>query len=346
MSDNIQFDTSTTQIGGENITEAVQCDKQLVFNESYTVVGRILKAPSIYASYDLTVIGDIEADEIKIRGNLFVVGNIKAGSISCLKSIICNGNIDAGKIFGDEITAENINCHNLSCNGNVIVRSVIDVQESIKVDKSVLTGEGILGSGQFSAKNAVAAEYFEFDGSVNGKVMELETDATFGELQDTTGDEALTTVAATLSEVISAYLSCAGNIDEDNLVQAVSKVSAIDEKLLSDWEKLINKLVELSYFDSITNFRDYLYVVMAKKLLPKEITEYETMTHVFDAMLVDAEQEIDSLEFHAKTLDDIAYCIKIISLCEADIKIGKDEALDRVLQKLGIKYKTAIKYLR
>ena len=136
MSENIQFDTASTRIGGENITEAIQCDKQLVFNESYTVVGSKLKALSIYASYDLTVIGDVEADNIEVRGNLLVTGNIKAGTVSCLKSITCSGDIDAEKISGDEIVADNINCHSLSCSGNVIVRSVIDVREFIKVDKS------------------------------------------------------------------------------------------------------------------------------------------------------------------------------------------------------------------
>ena len=110
MSEYIQFDTSATRIGGENLTEAVQCDKRLVFNESYTVVGRKLKAPSIYASYDLTVNGDVEANEVEIRGNLFVYGNIKAGTISCLKCITCSGNIEAENILGEEIVSENINC--------------------------------------------------------------------------------------------------------------------------------------------------------------------------------------------------------------------------------------------
>ena len=52
------------------------------------------------------------------------------------------------------------------------------------------------------------------------------------------------------------------------------------------------------------------------------------------------------MEFHAKTIEDVAYALKIISMCENDIKIDKDEAYDKILQKLGVKYKTAIKYLR
>lgn len=346
MSEFIQFDTASTKVGGENVLQAMQSDKRLMFNESYTVMGRTLKAPSIYACYDLVVIGNLEADDIDVQGNLLVTGNIKAKTLSCLKAITCVGEIEAEKIFGNEIVAENVNCNTLSCSGNVIIRSVIDAQESISVDKSVMTGEGILGSGSFSAKNAVAAEFFEFDGDVRGKVLELATDAAFGEPHQSTGDEAIEAVSAQLAEVISGSLSTAGAVDEDTLMGTVAKISAIDENQIADWEKLSKKLAELSYFDKITNFRDYLYIVMAKKLLPKEITDYDTLAHVFGNMLTDAEQKLDSLEFHAKTIEDVAYALKIINMCETDIKIDKDEAYDKILQKLGVKYKTAIKYLR
>lgn len=346
MSEFIQFDTASAKVGGENVLQAMQSDKKLIFNESYTVMGGTLKAPSIYTCYDFVVIGNVEADDIDVQGTLLVTGNIKAKTLSCLKTITCGGKIEAEKILGNEIVAENISCNTLSCGGNVIIRSVIDVQDSITVDKSVMTGEGILGSGSFSAKNAVAAEFFEFDGEVRGKVLELATDAAFGEPHQSTGDDAIVVFSAQLAEVISSSLSAAGAVDEDTLIETVAKISAIDENQIADWERLSKKLAELSYFDKITNFHDYLYIVMAKKLLPKEITDYETLSHLFGDMLADAEQKLDSMEFHAKTIEDVAYALKIISMCETDIKIDKDEAYDKILQKLGVKYKTAIKYLR
>ena len=82
MSDFIQYDTSDLIVGGVNIAEAIQSDKKLVFNESYTVTGIRTSAPSLYACYDLTVIGDLDVEEIEIRGNLYVLGNIKAKKLS------------------------------------------------------------------------------------------------------------------------------------------------------------------------------------------------------------------------------------------------------------------------
>ena len=180
MSDFVQYDTSDTLVGGVNLTEAIQSDKKLIFNESYTVIGECLSASSVYGCYDLTVIGNVEVDNIEIRGTFFVKGNIKAKQISCAKAIICGGDITSKAISADDITANNIICNVLSCFGNVIVHETIDVREKLQTDKSVLAGEGIIGTGEFVSQNAVATEYFEFSGEVAGKAIELETNSTFG----------------------------------------------------------------------------------------------------------------------------------------------------------------------
>lgn len=120
MSDVIQYDTSEQIVGGVNIAEAIQTDKRLVFNESYTITGIKAAAPSVYACYDLTVTGDLDAEEIEVRGNLYVMGNIKAKKLSCLKSIVCSGDIDAEMIYGSEIVANDIVCSVISCTGNIL----------------------------------------------------------------------------------------------------------------------------------------------------------------------------------------------------------------------------------
>jgi len=346
MSNIIQFDTSKLIVGGINITEAIHTEKKLVFNESYTVTGESIIAPSVYACYDLTVIGDMEVKEIEVRGNLFVIGNIKAKQIACLKAIICSGNIDAETISSSEIVANDIACHIISSAGNIVARTTIDVSESLKSEKSVITGEGILGSGQFYAKNAIAAEYFDFDGEVLGKVLELETDETFGEPHaDPQEEETFEVFSARLKAKISEELQKAGEVDEEKLVEFVTQLSGIDEDLLSDWKKLTECLVELSYVNKITNFRDYLIIIMATKLLPEEIVSYETIEHVFDYLLIEAEKELDTLSFHAKNVEEFAYALKIVTLCANELRIEKDDALDRIFQSIGIKYKTVKTFL-
>lgn len=346
MSNIIQYDTSKNVVGGVNIAEATQSDNRLVFNESYTVTGKILSVPSIYACYDLTVVGDMEADDIDVRGNLYVRGNIKAKRLSCLKSIICSGDIDVEAIFSNEIVANDIVCHTVSCSGNIVARTAIDISKSLISEKSVMAGEEILGSGQFSAKNASAAEYFDFNGEVVGKVIELETDASFGEPHPVTSEEeTFDALSQKFHAKIKEKLQKVGDVNEDELVEFVKQLSDTDKGMLSDWKFLTANLVELSYLDKITNFRDYLIAVMAAKMLPEEIVGYETLAHVFDSLMLEAEKNLDELPFRAKTIEDFAYALRIVTLCENELRIDKDEALEKIFQSVGIKYKTVKGYL-
>lgn len=347
MSDLIQYDTSTTVVGGMNIAEAVQEEKRLVFNETYTVAGTMLSAPSVYACYDLTVLGDLEVDDIEVRGSLLVLGNIKAKRLSCLKTITCGGNLEAEVIFGNEIVARNITCKKVSCTGSIIARETLDVGETLETEKAAITGEGILGAGRFSAKYAATAEYFDFQGEVLGKVVELETDATFGEQPKNDSPELMSfeEITTILKEKITAELAKAGEVDEDKLLEFIKKISAVDNDMLCDWRELAGKLVELSYQDKITNLRDYLYVVMATKLLPEEIVAYETLEHVFDQMFIDAESHLDELPYSANNVSEIAYSLRVVELCQNEIRMERDDIIDKIFQSIGIKYKTVKTFL-
>lgn len=352
MSEIVQFDTAKTIIGGSNIVEASQSNSKLVYNESYTVVGNILKASSVYACYDLTVIGCVEVDEIEVKGNLYVVGNIKSKMISCLKSIVCTGDIDARLIYGDDIIANDITCDEIYCNGNIIAETTIDISKCLEAEKAVIAGEGIIGNGHFTTSNAVAGEYFDFSGEVLGKVLELETDHSFGKEREYKEGkegvykrESIADASVKLRDIIIKELKRAGEIDEDQLAELVKQLSSIDKEMLSDWNMLTNKIIEISYLNSLTNLRDYLIVVMAKKILPKEIINYETIEHVFNGLLIKAEDEIGNLTYHASDIEELAYSLRIVSLCENELKMDKDEILDQIFQSIGIKFKTVQSFL-
>ena len=122
-------------------------------------------------------------------------------------------------------------------------------------------------------------------------------------------------------------------------------MSETDKDILSDWKMLTEALVDLSYQDKITNFRDYLIIIMAAKLLPEEIVRYETIEHVFDTLLIDAEKELSNLPFHAKNIEELAYALKVVTLCSNELRIDTEEALDRIFQSIGIKYKTVKSFL-
>lgn len=349
MSTTVHFESSSRIIGGVNIAEATQSTNRLVFDESYTVIGNKLKASSIYAVYDLTIIGDIEAEEVEVGGTLSITGDIKANRILCNKSIICNGDIDAETVSGSEITANNITCKELHSTTNVIARMTIDVSESLEAEQSVVSGEGIVGNGVFSAQNAVAVDYFEFDGTVEGKVMEMATDDVFGEpkIEPAVDVDAMTIeeMIQLMKKKISIGLESAGEVDEEELLAFIKKISDGDSARRCDWEKIVTRLVELSYSNEIKNLADYLTVVFAKEVLPKEVIEYETIEHVFKKMLPEAEKQLDSIDYKARNLDEFALSLIIADICQEDIKLEKIDMIDRIFQSIGIKYKTVTNYI-
>ena len=74
----IQYNSGDHVLGNKNVAEAVTTDGDIVFNESYIVVGESLKARNIHATYDLDVMTDVVAGRISVNGNLFVKGDIEA----------------------------------------------------------------------------------------------------------------------------------------------------------------------------------------------------------------------------------------------------------------------------
>ena len=70
LNDALQFDASDLIIGNKNILEAFKNKRNVFFNESYTIVGDCLSVFDLYASYDLTIIGDLNASKIEIRKKL------------------------------------------------------------------------------------------------------------------------------------------------------------------------------------------------------------------------------------------------------------------------------------
>ena len=347
MGNFIQFDNSKTIVGDVNIAEAKKYSKKLVFNETYTITGNKIIAPSVYASYDLTVVGDMEVKDIEVKGNLYVMGNIKAKNLSCAKVVICSGTIHAETILANEIVANEITCDCIECPGNVVARTTIDINESLKSNSSVMTGEGIVGSGHFEAKNAVTAEYFNFDGTVLGRVMELETETEFGKPIPVPiiENENVEELSSKLKTEIIKEMKRAGDIDNEHLLEAVKHFANVSEICLSDWKVLMENLIELSYTKEIINLRDYLIVIMAAKYLPVEILRNDSIKHVFDKLLVDTLGKLETLSFRAKNVADFAYAVKIVMLCNDVLMLEEDKALNRIFESIGIKYNTVKKYL-
>ena len=341
-----QYDSSDTVIGGKNILKAFKSDDVAIFNESYTIIGNETTAKKISATYDLTIIGDVTVDEIKVNGELIVIGNISANVLNCDNTFICQGHVDAKKILVGSIVAKSVKCTEFVCDGNALIETTIDIDESSRTEKTMVACEGIMGAGSFTALNAIANEYFEFFGDIEGKVLELESNTTLSEitapikvgtdLSELSIEEVIRQVEERLQ---TEYRQC-GELEEDYLVELTQLLGNNSLHTLADYAMFFDMLTNISYQDEIEDFGDYLAVIYAKKILPEEIYRYETIEHIDTLMLSKAEKKLYQLEFRPKSVEHIAQSIKIAIECADIIPMEFDVVLDKIFSSFGLRYST------
>ena len=194
----VQFDGEAASIAGKNVIEAFEGNNSIIFNETYMIIGEHTKALKIHAIYDLTIMGDVTVQECVVNGSLTIIGDAHISNLTCYNTFICKGNLHSDKIYvGRNMNVGSIDCDEIICDGNVVLQTTANINQSAKIGKTMVACEGIMGAGTFYAVNAIANEYFEFDGEYEGKILELETDST---ISDTTSVK--TAPCETVEEII------------------------------------------------------------------------------------------------------------------------------------------------
>lgn len=333
MPEIIQFDKSEIVSSGKNIAGSASYGQPVYFNESYIVTGD-LKAPKVHGSYDLIVLGDLMADEIEVRGKLTVTGKISALTLNVEKSLACEGEIASRRIIvSGNLQAESIYCDVLNCSGSIVVQTIAEISKELEAQNIFVALEGIIGNGNMCSSKVITGEYFEFEGEVNGRVIDLGTESTSEDYIEE------------FKNKISDELQKNGDMDEEHLSKFVHKIAELDHSYWCEWADLIDKIIDISYDDRIQNFRDYLLILYASRIFPKEITSYETLNHVFQKMFKEAQENCAEMGYFAQNIEEVSQSIRIISYCEDLLTIDKNDALDKVFQSIGIKYKTVERFL-
>ena len=333
MPEIIQFDKSEKVSSGKNITDSASYGQPVYFHESYIVTGD-LKAPKVYGSYDLVILGDLTADEIEVKGKLTVTGKIRTRDLYVEKSLVCGKEIASGRIVvSGNLQAESIYCDVLNCYGNVVVQTIAEVNKEIEAHNSFVALEGIIGKGNICSSKIITGEYFEFEGKVTGQVIDLGG-------EDTSED-----YIEEFKNKICDEIQMNGDMDEEHLSKFVHEIAELDHSHWFEWADLIDRIIDISYDDSVQNFRDYLLILYANRIFPKEITSYETLNHVFQEMLKESQCKCTEMSYSAQNVEEVSQSIRIIAYCEEQLTIDKKDALDKVFQSIGIKYKTVEGFL-
>lgn len=346
----VQFNSGDHNFNGQNITEVISTDGDVVFNESYIVVGDTLEAQKVYATYDLTILGDLSANLVVVNGTLFVKGDIDAESLTCHGKFICTGEVRVKDLTVDRFAvADSIVSDTIEASSDLFIRTTVDTNKELRADGLLVAAEGIMGAGSFSAKAAIANEFFEFDGQPSSKVFEISS-MSFSEngSQETAtpGEDTVSIESLDLGDIILLFKDSFeatskkwNNLDEDELINNLFSIAST----LPDMgaiKRIVDRIVEISYLTKITNLQDYLYIIWAKEVFPDALLNYETLEGVFGPLFEDAHKNARHLEFSSSTVKVFSDALYVLSAYHRKLSIPFEDCADMIFSSIGLRYST------
>lgn len=342
----IQYDGEEGNIAGKNVIEAFTGSDTVIFNETYFVIGSQTEALKIHAMYDLTIIGDVNVQECMVNGSLTIIGDARISSLSCFNTVICQGDLYANKVYvGGDLIVESAVCDELVCDGSVTVHTTININKSSKVADTLFACEGIMGEGHFSARNGIANEYFEFNGDIEGKIVELDTENIICDTVPTKESGSVSTVdAITIAGgKIADEITSWSDLSETEIIEhlrAFVDSETFELRNLVKFEYLFEKLTEISYQDRIETVEDFLHVLSAQKLLPQELFFYETIEHVGSVLMPSVKKDLASLSFDVISLEQLSRVLKMAVQFEEELAEDWDFLMDIIFESIGLRYST------
>lgn len=150
----------------------------IVFKASFVVASDVICSGKIMAYFDLTVIGNISAVELEVKGRFICTGrcDIK-NSINVHGEILIN-DINATSIETQEsIVGQSIDIKRLSAAGNIIVGKILAVEELAKTDGKILCGETAYGAGKIIAQTVITGDPLDLDDGAKTIISPFEYDA-------------------------------------------------------------------------------------------------------------------------------------------------------------------------
>ena len=346
----IQFNSGDHNINGQNIAESVHTDGDIVFNESYIVVGDTLEAKKVYATYDLTVLGDLSADLVVVNGSLLVNGDIDAESLTCHGKFICTGEVRVKELIIDRFSvADSVVCDTIEASSDLFIRTTVDTNKVLNAEGLLVAAEGIMGAGTFSAKAAIANEFFEFDGQASSKVFEISSmsfseeitpqSATPVESTDSTKELDLGDIILLFKDSFETTSEEWCELDEDELINNLfSLANAVPD--VGSIKRIVDRIADISYLNKITNLLDYLYIIWAKEIFPDALLHYETLEGVFGQLFEDAHKKPQDLEFFSSTVKGLSDALYVLSVYHRKLSIPFEDCADKIFSSIGLRYST------
>src|SRR5665647_216725 len=124
----------------------IDCD-DVTFKASYIVASNIKCKGKITALFDLIVIGDLEANEIDVKGRFLCMGKCKADTIIVYDEIWSEEITAISIETNSRITAQALKAKTIIAEGSILIARTLDIGSTAESKKAIICGETVFGSG-------------------------------------------------------------------------------------------------------------------------------------------------------------------------------------------------------
>lgn len=151
---------------GDNcfIISNVKSRTEAIFKASYIVASSMHVSGKITALFDLIVLGDVEADDIEVKGKFVCLGDCTVENSIIVQDKMFVKQVKAKNIeVHDQITAQEIDVDVIKADGNIIVGQTLATEELAFSGQNMLCGETVFGRGEVSAYKIITGEDPDLD---------------------------------------------------------------------------------------------------------------------------------------------------------------------------------------
>lgn len=365
--------------------DSIETDEEIIIENSYVFLSRIITDGNIVANHDLIVFGNVKAGEIKVKGNLICFSDIESDSLEVGYDLKCFGNFDCASVFigGSAFIEEGI-VKEVIVEKNIFINRSIELVGELEVNGNVFCNEGILGNGILKAKNSIVSEYCALEcGSIQTNLINLEEyeavkardehkpgqvsiEDTSKQMQampnanDIDNDQILLRQLKDNGSVLNGYLNAVSNLKKKLTAELSTSEEMYSYEEILDFIRILSdtflefdiahsffvKILKLSELSKVEKLTNFLDLVYIKDLMPSCLKRISIVEDSFDILIEQNRNRIMDMKVDIKEHSDLINYISIADNCK-DFFNDQEYAsiMDKLYGVIGVSFETVKRFV-
>lgn len=213
---------------------------EATFKASYVVASDMKCTGKVTALFDLTVLGDVEAVELDVKGKFICTGKCVISGILIAQYGIWVNDIRAQAIESrDRIIAQEIDADEIEADGDIVVGKCLAIKKLAHSDNNIICGETAYGAGKIVANIVITGEPIDLDNGADAVVNPNEYNTSQVETPILVADNASTVSAPSDFASSGDWLGYLDWLIEDSVVESEKARFAFWKATLSKVDGLV-----------------------------------------------------------------------------------------------------------